>query len=221
MEHASCGRKVHKISSSRSRGDYGASGSGDQASELIDVAKDALEIGEIILQGNLCAKEYYKDPGATEKLFAGGWMHMGDLTVWHPDGAIQVLDRAKDIIISGEFNPLDRKFNIRIILTIPGGENISSVAVESILMKHPDIIEAAVIGVPDERWGETPMKFALTVLLDVIAYACTRVAWQRIRYKHSAVEEVQVLIRSDNNFDGIYLGPWGHTSHWIEVGVSI
>jgi long-subunit acyl-CoA synthetase (AMP-forming) len=58
-------------------------------------------MGEIVLQGNLCAKGYYKDPEATRKLFAGGWMHSGDLAVWHPDGAIQILDRAKDIIISG------------------------------------------------------------------------------------------------------------------------
>ncbi|KAL2846381.1 acyl-CoA synthetases /AMP-acid ligases II [Aspergillus pseudoustus] len=117
------------------------SGSGDA---LTDVAKDGTEIGEIIVQGNLCAKEYYNDHSATEKLFAGGWLHTGDLAVWHPDGAIQILDRAKDIIISG-------------------GENISSVAVESVLLKHTAVLEAAVIGIPDEQWGETPKAFITRV----------------------------------------------------------
>lgn len=74
----------------------------DQGAVLVDVARDGKEIGEIIIQGNLCAKGYYRDEPATEKLFAGGWMHTGDLAVWHGDGAIQILDRAKDIIISGE-----------------------------------------------------------------------------------------------------------------------
>lgn len=70
---------------------------------LIDVKKDGKEIGEIVFKGNICAKGYYKDPEATRKLFAGGVLHSGDLAVWHPDGAVQILDRAKDIIISGEF----------------------------------------------------------------------------------------------------------------------
>lgn len=82
---------------------------------IVDVARDGQEIGEIIFIGNICAKGYYKDPPATRKLFAGGVLHTGDLAVWHPDGAIQILDRAKDIIISG-------------------GENISSLAVESMLV---------------------------------------------------------------------------------------
>lgn len=69
---------------------------------LVDVAQNGQEIGEIIFRGNLCAHSYYKDTEATRKLFAGGWMHSGDLAVWHPDGAIQILDRAKDIIISGK-----------------------------------------------------------------------------------------------------------------------
>lgn len=116
----------------------------EDPAELINVAKDGKEIGEIILKGNLCAQGYYKDPEATKKLFAGGWMHTGDLAVWHKDGAIRILDRAKDIIISG-------------------GENISSVAVENILMKHPSVVEAAVIGVPDEQWGETPKAFITRV----------------------------------------------------------
>jgi acyl-CoA synthetase (AMP-forming)/AMP-acid ligase II len=70
---------------------------------LEDVQKDGKEIGEIVFRGNICAKGYYKDPEATRKLFAGGVLHSGDLAVWHPDGAIQILDRAKDIIISGGF----------------------------------------------------------------------------------------------------------------------
>ncbi|KAI9166746.1 amp-binding domain-containing [Paramyrothecium foliicola] len=107
---------------------------------LIDVAKDGKEIGEIVFFGNICAKGYYKDDAATKKLFAGGALHSGDLAVWHPDGSAQILDRAKDIIISG-------------------GENISSVALESYLAEHPDILEAGVVAVPDSHWGERPKAY--------------------------------------------------------------
>ncbi|RSL47032.1 hypothetical protein CEP53_010085 [Fusarium sp. AF-6] len=107
---------------------------------LIDVAKDGKEIGEIVFLGNICAKEYYKDPEATRQLFAGGVLHSGDLAVWHPDGSAQILDRAKDIIISG-------------------GENISSVALESMLVEHPDLLEAGVVAVPDSHWGERPKAY--------------------------------------------------------------
>ncbi|KAF4466019.1 hypothetical protein FALBO_7135 [Fusarium albosuccineum] len=107
---------------------------------LIDVAKDGKEIGEIVFLGNICAKEYYKDPEATRQLFAGGVLHSGDLAVWHPDGSAQILDRAKDIIISG-------------------GENISSVALESMLVQHPDVLEAGVVAVPDSHWGERPKAY--------------------------------------------------------------
>jgi acyl-CoA synthetase (AMP-forming)/AMP-acid ligase II len=69
---------------------------------LVDIKKDGKEIGEIIFFGNICAKEYYKDVEATKKLFVGGALHSGDLAVWHEDGSVQILDRAKDIIISGE-----------------------------------------------------------------------------------------------------------------------
>ncbi|KAL4911532.1 hypothetical protein BDW74DRAFT_184823 [Aspergillus multicolor] len=107
---------------------------------IIDVKQDGKEIGEIVFVGNICARGYYKDPEATRKLFVGGVLHSGDLAVWHPDGAIQILDRAKDIIISG-------------------GENISSVALESMLVTHPDILEAGVVAVPDSHWGERPKAF--------------------------------------------------------------
>ncbi|KXJ94415.1 hypothetical protein Micbo1qcDRAFT_159565 [Microdochium bolleyi] len=110
---------------------------------LIDVAKDGKEVGEIVFTGNICAKGYYKDPEATRKLFDGGVLHSGDLAVWHPDGSAQIQDRSKDIIISG-------------------GENISSVALESMLVQHPDVLEAGVVAVPDEHWGETPKAY-LTV----------------------------------------------------------
>ncbi|KAI1213343.1 acetyl-CoA synthetase-like protein [Annulohypoxylon truncatum] len=110
---------------------------------LVDVAKDGKEIGEIVFFGNICTKGYYKDPEATRKLFAGGGLHSGDLAVWHPDGSAQVQDRAKDIIISG-------------------GENISSVALEGMLVQHPDVLEAGVVAVPDSHWGERPKAY-LTV----------------------------------------------------------
>jgi len=107
---------------------------------VVDVVKDGKEIGEIVFVGNICARGYYKDPEATRKLYAGGVQHSGDLAVWHPDGAIQILDRAKDIIISG-------------------GENISSLALESMLVTHPDIMEVACVGIADEKWGEAPKAF--------------------------------------------------------------
>ncbi|KAK5990093.1 Butanoate--CoA ligase AAE1 [Cladobotryum mycophilum] len=107
---------------------------------LIDVAKNGKEIGEIVFLGNICSQGYYKDAEATRKLFLGGVLHSGDLAVWHPDGSAQILDRAKDIIISG-------------------GENISSVALESMLVEHPDILEAGVVSVPDSHWGERPKAY--------------------------------------------------------------
>ncbi|KAI4246875.1 MAG: hypothetical protein LQ352_006287 [Teloschistes flavicans] len=125
---------------------------------LLDVQKDGKDIGEIVCVGNICAKGYYKDAEATKKLFAGGVLHTGDLAVWHPDGAAQILDRAKDIIISG-------------------GENISSVALESMLATHQDILEAAVVAVADSHWGERPKAFVTVKSgkelkgLDVIEWA--------------------------------------------------
>ena len=110
------------------------------ADEIIDVERDGKEIGEIIFTGNICAKGYYKDAEATAKLWAGNALHSGDLAVWHPDGAVQILDRAKDIIISG-------------------GENISSVALEAMLVQHADVLEAGVVAVSDEKYGERPLAF--------------------------------------------------------------
>ena len=79
---------------------------------LTNVEKDGKEIGEIVCQGNICAKGYYKDAAATRKLFAGGLLHTGDLAVWHPDGAAQILDRAKDIIISGRSMHFDPRWDL-------------------------------------------------------------------------------------------------------------
>jgi fatty-acyl-CoA synthase len=110
--------------------------------ELRDVPADGETLGEIVLRGNNVMLGYYKDPEATERAFAGGWFHTGDLGVMHPDGYIQLKDRAKDIVISG-------------------GENISTIEVEQAIVSHPDVIDVAVIGVPDERWGERPVAFVV------------------------------------------------------------
>ncbi|BCT77217.1 acyl-CoA synthetase [Sinomonas cyclohexanicum] len=110
--------------------------------ELRDVPADGGTIGEIVLRGNNVMLGYYKDPEATERAFAGGWFHTGDLGVMHPDGYIQLKDRAKDIVISG-------------------GENISTIEVEQAIVSHPDVLDVAVIGMPDERWGERPVAFVV------------------------------------------------------------
>jgi fatty-acyl-CoA synthase len=104
------------------------------------VPNDGETIGEIMFRGNVVMKGYLKNPEATGEAFAGGYFHSGDLAVCHPDGYIEIKDRAKDVIISG-------------------GENISSIEVEAILYRHPAVLEAAVTGMPDEKWGEAPCAF--------------------------------------------------------------
>ena len=109
--------------------------------ETMDAVKpDASQLGEVMFRGNIVMKGYLKNPKATEETFAGGWFHSGDLGVLYPDGYIQLKDRSKDIIISG-------------------GENISSIEIEDTLYRHPDVLEAAVVARPDNKWGETPCAF--------------------------------------------------------------
>ena len=107
-----------------------------------DVPDDALTMGEIVMRGNNVMAGYYRDPEGTAEAFSGGWFHTGDLGVMHPDGYVELRDRAKDVVISG-------------------GENISTIEVEQALMSHPSVLEVAVIGVPDEKWGERPKAFVV------------------------------------------------------------
>lgn len=109
---------------------------------MCDVPRDGRTIGEVVMHGNNVMAGYFNDPEATNKAFHGGYFHSGDLAVWHPDGYIELRDRAKDIIISG-------------------GENISTIEVEQAIVGHPAVLEAAVIGVPDDRWGERPKAFVV------------------------------------------------------------
>jgi fatty-acyl-CoA synthase len=108
--------------------------------DMDDIPQDAKAMGEVVMRGNNVMSGYFADQAATEKAFRGGWFHSGDLAVWHPDGNIELRDRSKDIIISG-------------------GENISSIEVEQTICAHPAVLECAVIGIPDERWGERPKAF--------------------------------------------------------------
>src|SRR5215211_1467090 len=108
--------------------------------KMNDVPADAKTMGEVVMRGNNVMKAYYRDERATAEAVRGGWFHSGDLGVMHPDGYIELRDRAKDIIISG-------------------GENISTIEVEGALVRHPDVLEAAVVAIPDEKWGERPKGF--------------------------------------------------------------
>lgn len=107
---------------------------------MTPVPWDGQTIGELVMRGNTVMKGYLDNPEATEQAFRGGWFHTGDLVVAHPDGYFEVKDRLKDIVISG-------------------GENISTVELEGVLYKHPAILEAAVVAMPHEKWGETPCAF--------------------------------------------------------------
>ncbi|MFB8765545.1 long-chain-fatty-acid--CoA ligase [Nocardiopsis alba] len=105
--------------------------------EGTEVPWDGRTVGQITVRGNVVMRGYYNDPEATEKAMGDGWFHTGDAAVTHPDGYVEIQDRIKDVIISG-------------------GENISSVEVEGVLLRHPAVLEVAIVGVPHERWGETP-----------------------------------------------------------------
>ena len=132
---------------------------------LRDVPADGATIGELLLRSNTLMKGYLKNPAATDEAFAGGWFHTGDLAVMHPDGYAEIKDRSKDIIISG-------------------GENISSIEVEEVLYRHPQIMEAAVVAKPDEKWGETPCAF-VTLKPDAGAVSAADItAWCRANLAH-------------------------------------
>ncbi|MGU3291888.1 AMP-binding protein [Williamsia sp. M5A3_1d] len=109
---------------------------------LVDVEPDGVEMGEIVMRGNCVMKGYFADDDSTAEAFAGGWFHSGDLGVMHADGYVQLLDRAKDVVISG-------------------GENISTIEVEQALASHPAVADVVVIGVADDKWGERPKAFVV------------------------------------------------------------
>jgi fatty-acyl-CoA synthase len=110
--------------------------------KLNDVPADGQTLGEIVFRGNVVLKGYYNDPEATQKVMGDGWFHTGDAAVMHPDGYVEIRDRIKDVIISG-------------------GENISSIEVEGVLLRHPAVQEAAIVGLPHEKWGEAPYAYVV------------------------------------------------------------
>jgi fatty-acyl-CoA synthase len=130
---------------------------------MADVPADGKTHGEIVMRGNNIMKGYYLEPEATAAAFAGGYFHSGDIGVLHPDGYIEIVDRAKDVIISG-------------------GENISTVQVEKVLIEHPAVLECAVVAVPDDKWGEVPKAFvalkpgAMLTADELRAFARERIA---------------------------------------------
>jgi fatty-acyl-CoA synthase len=132
-----------------------------------DVEKNGQQMGEVFFRGNVVMKGYLKNPAASAAAFKNGWFHSGDLGVWHPDGYIQLKDRSKDIIISG-------------------GENISSIEVEDVLMKHPAVGMAGVAGKPDPKWGETPVAFielkkgASATSEEIIAFVRSQIAGYKV-----------------------------------------
>ncbi|MBY0331867.1 MAG: AMP-binding protein [Acetobacteraceae bacterium] len=132
---------------------------------MAPVPMDGETIGEIMLRGNTVMKGYLRNPSATDAAFAGGWFHTGDLGVLHPDGYMEVKDRAKDIVISG-------------------GENISSLEVEEVLYAHPAIMEAAVVAAPDPKWGEVPHAFVTPAPGAPPPTEAEVIAWCRARMAH-------------------------------------
>ncbi len=131
---------------------------------LQPVPQDGQTMGEVLIRGNVMMKGYLGSEAATADAFAGGWFHTGDLGVWHQRGFVEIRDRAKDIIISG-------------------GENISTIEVESVLYRHPAVLEVAVVARPDATWGETPCAF-VTLKPDLDATAEDLIAFCRANIAH-------------------------------------
>jgi len=131
--------------------------------EMRDVPRDGNTLGEVIMRGNNVMKGYFADPEATAEAFRGGWFHSGDLGVWHPDGYLELRDRAKDIIVSG-------------------GENISTIEVEAAIDSYPGVLEVAVVSHPDAKWGERPKAFVVVragqspTAAQIIAHVRTQIA---------------------------------------------
>ncbi len=107
-----------------------------------DVPRDMQTVGEIVIRGDLVMDGYFKEPKATEAVMSDGWLHTGDMAVWDEETYLQIVDRKKDIIISG-------------------GENISSIEVERAIFAHPAVLECAVVSSPDPQWGEVPAAFVV------------------------------------------------------------
>lgn len=145
--------------------------------ELADVPADGETMGEIIMRGNNVMKGYLNSPTDTDVAFRGGWFHSGDLAVMHPDGYVQILDRAKDIVISG-------------------GENISTIEVEQAIVAHESVAEVAVVGMPDDKWGQRPLAYVVLAPGaqlsedELIAFTKTQIAGYKVP---SAVEFVTEL----------------------------
>lgn len=141
-----------------------------------DVERDGETMGEIVMHGNMVMKGYFDNEEATEEAFEGGWYHSGDVAVWHPDGYVEIRDRSKDVIVSG-------------------GENISTIEVEQAIARHPAVLEAAVVAIPDEKWGERPKAFVTlkkgqqATERDIIDFCKEKIA----RYKAPAAVEFTEL----------------------------
>jgi fatty-acyl-CoA synthase len=142
-----------------------------------EVPADGQTLGEIVARGNVIMKGYHNDPEATKKVMGDGWFHTGDAAVMHPDGYVEIRDRIKDVIISG-------------------GENISSIEVEGVLLRHPAVQEAAIVGLPHEKWGEAPYAFvvlksgASATDAELIAFARDRLAHFKAPHGVSFVPEL-------------------------------
>jgi len=142
-----------------------------------DVPRDGATLGEVVMRGNNVMTGYFADEDATAKAFRGGWFHSGDLGVWHPDGYIELRDRAKDIIVSG-------------------GENISTIEVEAAIDAHPAVLEVAVVGIPDEKWGERPKAFVVlregreATAADIVAHTRERIAKYKVPERIEFVTEL-------------------------------
>ena len=140
-----------------------------------DVPRDATTMGEVVMRGNNVMKGYFEDPEGTAEAFRGGWFHSGDLGVWHPDGYLELRDRAKDIIISG-------------------GENISTIEVEAAIDSYPGVLEVAVVSHPDAKWGERPKAFVVVRPGETPPTAAQIIAHVRTQIAHyKAPDQVEIV----------------------------
>jgi acyl-CoA synthetase (AMP-forming)/AMP-acid ligase II len=141
-----------------------------------DVPRDMDSIGEVVIRGDNVMDGYFKEPEATAAVMSGAWFHTGDMAVWDVENYIHIVDRKKDVIISG-------------------GENISSIEVENTLAAHPGVLEAAVVGAPDPKWGEIPIAFIVlrpgstTTEKELVDFALERLAKFKMPRKFEFLDE--------------------------------